>query len=200
MKFGPLVENKSEQLFAHFNLMDVQKSTKEAGKSLFEQQKKKKNNKGAEENEIKHTQYFDKKIVLVEKTHAIKMKESKVASDRRRQSMEHAEKMKILTMIGEKEKHLKTVTEKIDAIYGNEEENVKEKLLERLEKQEEKLEAELKELKESIDVTTFRKRRRSMSPLNFNLDEKNAGDDDDEETPWQNNLNIQRGNGSHFND
>ena len=134
----------------------------------------------------------------MEKTHENRMKETKVAIDRRRQSMEHAEKMKILNMIGEKEKHLKTVTEKIDAIYENEEENVKEKLLERLEKQEEKLEAELKELKESIDVTTSGKRRRSMSPLNFNLDEKNAGDDDDEETPWQNNLNIQRGSGSHL--
>jgi len=134
----------------------------------------------------------------VEKTHENRMKETKVAIDRRRQSMEHAEKMKILNMIGEKEKHLKTVTEKIDAIYENEEENVKEKLLERLEKQEEKLEAELKELKESIDVTTFRKKRRSMSPLNLNFDEKNAGDDDDEETPWQNNLNIERGSGSHL--
>ena len=78
--------------------------------------------------------------------------------------------------------------------------NEKANFLRRLEKQGEKLEAELKELKESIDVTTSGKRRRSMSPLNFNLDEKNAGDDDDEETPWQNNLNIQRGDGSHFND
>jgi hypothetical protein len=195
--FGPLVEDKTEQLFAHFSLSDVQKGTKNTGGNLLEQQPKKKKDKGADVNEAKQGEYFDQKRALVKTLHEQKMKETQMNSDRRRQSMEHAEKMKIWTMIGEKEKHKKTVTEKIDAIYENEEENVKEKLLERLEKQEEKLEAELKELKESIDVTPV-KRRRSTSPVNFNFDEKNAGDNDDEETPWQNNLNIERDNDSHL--
>jgi len=127
-----------------------------------------------------------------------------MSSDRRRHSLEHVEKMRKMDMIMKKEEQLQTVAKRINTIYENDEDFTKAKLLARLEKQEEDLKAEVKdlkaevkEMKESIGATSV-KRRRSMSPLNLNFDEKNAGDNDDEETPWQNNLNIERDNDSHL--
>ena len=100
-----------------------------------------------------------------------------------------------LQLIGRPTKHKEKSECKLNRRVD--EEYKKAKLLERYEKQEEALQAELKEMKESIAAIS-RKKRRSLSPVHFNFDPKNGGDDDDEDdTLWQNNLNNnQRGNTS----